>query len=71
MSPTERAKIRFTVKETGDSSWIAIEPVGAGPLLKGVILGFDLRAGTSHAEAQKIAAYLDSKITGVISSEKQ
>lgn len=65
MSKTERVRVRFTVKETDGNSWIAMDPIEAGSILKGVLLGFDLRTGTSFDEAEKIAAYLNSNVAEV------
>ena len=67
MSKTERATIRFTVKEfDGGTPWIALEPLGPDlPQLKGGFLGLILPNGTTLASAQELAKHMNAHITHV------
>ncbi|HUK08505.1 MAG TPA: hypothetical protein VLX09_11600 [Stellaceae bacterium] len=60
----ERAKIRFSVKETADGVlWICAEPLDKElPILRGGNLGFDLRPGATIEQASEIARFMDQNI---------
>ena len=67
MAQTERGKYRFTVKESANGEpWIMLEPLGETlPLLKNGFISFDLRAGITLDDAQKLTQELNKEITGV------
>lgn len=64
---TERNEYHFAVKEFNDGTpWIAFEPLqGNLAILKGGMLGFDLREGTTLEEAHQLASLLHEKVNGV------
>lgn len=71
---TQRAKVKFTVKEGAPSRsgasdapvWLMAEPMdGEIAFLERGFLGVDLPPGISLAKAQEIARFLNSSIAGV------
>ena len=64
---THRAKVSFRFKELGADPALSVEQSSGGDadILTGNIY-FELRPGTSVKDAQKIAAYLNENIEGIV-----
>ncbi len=63
---TEKQAVLFKVSDYEDGTpWISTEPRGAAPGLHDIMIGFDLKNGTTQLEAQRIADYLNEKLSGL------
>jgi len=63
----ERVRVTFTAKQYPNGQpWISVEPLEDNlKVLRNGFLSFDLRTGTAHEEALRIAAYLAEHITEI------
>jgi hypothetical protein len=64
--PTDRAHVSFRVKEPGAEPVISVEQSSSGAEILPANIYFELAAGTSLKDAEKIAAYLNETIEGIV-----
>ena len=64
---TEHGDFLFKVSESADCTlWISTEPRGKGiPALDKAFIGFGLPEGTTLAQAQKIADFMNNNLTTI------
>jgi hypothetical protein len=69
---THRSNCRFLVQDSGGKSVVVVQLFQETiPLLKDVVIGFDLLGGTQPQQAKKIAELLNEQVLNVFVSVPQ